>query len=55
MGAQLVKSLCKTNDVAGVEQPQQLSVGMIREGLKNVTAKANPLVEAGYARRRLQQ
>jgi chaperonin GroEL len=45
-GAQLVKEVCsKTNDVAGdgTTTSAVLAQAMIREGLKNVTAGANPI------------
>ncbi|PZD94991.1 chaperonin GroEL [Paenibacillus sambharensis] len=47
MGAQLVKEVAtKTNDVAGdgTTTATVLAQAMIREGLKNVTAGANPMV-----------
>ncbi|MGO0059004.1 chaperonin GroEL [Brevibacillus fluminis] len=47
MGAQLVKEVAtKTNDVAGdgTTTATVLAYAMIREGLKNVTAGANPMV-----------
>lgn len=47
MGAQLVKEVAtKTNDVAGdgTTTATVLAQSMIREGLKNVTAGANPMV-----------
>jgi len=47
MGAQLVKEVAtKTNDVAGdgTTTATVLAAAMIREGLKNVTAGANPMV-----------
>lgn len=47
MGAQLVKEVAtKTNDVAGdgTTTATILAYAMIREGLKNVTAGANPMV-----------
>lgn len=46
-GAQLVKEVCsKTNDVAGdgTTTSAVLAQAMIREGLKNVTAGANPIL-----------
>jgi chaperonin GroEL len=45
MGAQLVKEVAtKTNDIAGdgTTTATVLAAAMIREGLKNVTAGANP-------------
>src|SRR5690554_4863012 len=47
MGAQLVKEVAtKTNDVAGdgTTTATVLAYAMIREGLKNVTAGANPVL-----------
>lgn len=47
MGAQLVKEVAtKTNDVAGdgTTTATLLAQGLIREGMKNVTAGANPMV-----------
>jgi chaperonin GroEL len=47
MGAQLVKEVAtKTNDIAGdgTTTATVLAYAMIREGLKNVTAGANPMV-----------
>jgi chaperonin GroEL len=47
MGAQLVKEVAtKTNDIAGdgTTTATVLAAAMIREGLKNVTAGANPMV-----------
>ncbi|AKF93022.1 chaperonin GroEL [Brevibacillus laterosporus] len=47
MGAQLVKEVAtKTNDIAGdgTTTATVLAASMIREGLKNVTAGANPMV-----------
>jgi chaperonin GroEL len=47
MGAQLVKEVAtKTNDVAGdgTTTATVLAQAMIREGLKNVTAGANPML-----------
>ena len=47
MGAQLVKEVAtKTNDVAGdgTTTATVLAQAMIREGMKNVTAGANPMV-----------
>ena len=47
MGAQLVAEVAnKTNDVAGdgTTTATVLAQAMIREGLKNVTAGANPMV-----------
>src|SRR6202050_4755466 len=47
MGAQLVKEVAtKTNDVAGdgTTTATVLAQALIREGLKNVTAGANPMV-----------
>ena len=47
MGAQLVKEVAtKTNDVAGdgTTTATVLAQAMIREGLKNVTAGANPMI-----------
>ena len=47
MGAQLVKEVAtKTNDVAGdgTTTATLLAQAMIREGLKNVAAGANPMV-----------
>src|SRR5919205_975958 len=47
MGAQLVKEVAtKTNDVAGdgTTTATVLAQAIIREGLKNVTAGANPMV-----------
>lgn len=46
-GAQLVREVCsKTNDVAGdgTTTSAVLAQAMIREGLKNVTAGANPIL-----------
>ena len=47
MGAQLVKEVAtKTNDVAGdgTTTATLLAQAIIREGLKNVTAGANPML-----------
>ncbi len=47
MGAQLVKEVAtKTNDVAGdgTTTATVLAQAIIREGLKNVTAGANPIL-----------
>src|SRR5574344_1212064 len=47
MGAQLVKEVSiKTNDVAGdgTTTATLLAQAMIREGMKNVTAGANPMI-----------
>ncbi|MBQ3496788.1 MAG: chaperonin GroEL, partial [Oscillospiraceae bacterium] len=47
MGAQLVKEVAtKTNDVAGdgTTTTTLLAQALIREGMKNVTAGANPMV-----------
>ena len=47
MGAQLVKEVAtKTNDVAGdgTTTATILAQAIIREGLKNVTAGANPMI-----------
>ena len=47
MGAQLVKEVAtKTNDVAGdgTTTATLLAQSLIREGMKNVTAGANPMV-----------
>ena len=47
MGAQLVKEVAtKTNDVAGdgTTTATLLAQALIREGMKNVTAGANPMV-----------
>ncbi len=47
MGAQLVKEVCtKTNDVAGdgTTTAVVLAQAMIREGIKNIAAGANPIV-----------
>ena len=47
MGAQLVKEVAtKTNDVAGdgTTTATVLAQAIIREGLKNVTAGANPML-----------
>ena len=47
MGAQLVKEVAtKTNDVAGdgTTTATVLAQAIIREGLKNVTAGANPVL-----------
>ena len=47
MGAQLVKEVStKTNDVAGdgTTTATLLAQALIREGMKNVTAGANPMV-----------
>ena len=47
MGAQLVKEVSiKTNDVAGDGTNNSYFVGnaLIREGMKNVTAGANPMI-----------
>ena len=55
MGAQLVKEVAtKTNDVAGdgTTTATLLAQAIIREGLKNVAAGANPMVRAEAASRR---
>ena len=47
MGAQLVKEVSiKTNDIAGdgTTTATLLAQALIREGMKNVTAGANPMV-----------
>lgn len=47
MGAQLVKEVAtKTNDVAGdgTTTATLLAQAMIREGMKNVVAGANPMI-----------
>ena len=45
MGAQLVKEVAtKTNDVAGDGTATLLTQAIVREGFKNVTAGANPMV-----------
>ena len=47
MGAQLVKEVSiKTNDVAGdgTTTATLLAQALIREGMKNVTAGANPMI-----------
>ena len=53
MGAQLVKEVAtKTNDVAGdgTTTATLLAQALIREGMKNVTAGANPMVlEKGHS------
>ena len=51
MGAQLVKEVAtKTNDVAGdgTTTATLLAQALIREGMKNVTAGANPMIQ-GHA------
>ena len=52
MGAQLVKEVAtKTNDVAGdgTTTATLLAQALVREGLKNVAAGANPMIEKkGY-------
>ena len=56
MGAQLVKEVAtKTNDVAGdgTTTATLLAQAIIREGLKNVAAGANPMVLQAAASRRL--
>lgn len=55
MGAQLVKEVAtKTNDVAGdgTTTATLLAQALIREGMKNVTAGANPMVLRRACRRR---
>ena len=45
MGAQLVKEVAtKTNDIAGTTTATLLAQAMIREGMRNVAAGANPMV-----------
>ena len=54
MGAQLVKEVAtKTNDVAGdgTTTATLLAQAIIREGMKNVAAGANPMVSAAAASR----
>ena len=54
MGAQLVKEVAtKTNDVAGdgTTTATLLAQALIREGMKNVTAGANPMVLKMASRR----
>ena len=58
MGAQLVKEVAtKTNDVAGdgTTTATLLAQALIREGMKNVAAGANPMVREKRYRRRLSQ
>ena len=55
MGAQLVKEVSvKTNDVAGdgTTTATLLAQAIVREGMKNVTAGANPMVVRQAARHR---
>ena len=55
MGAQLVKEVAtKTNDVAGdgTTTATLLAQAMVREGMKNLAAGANPMVmKQGHRRR----
>lgn len=56
MGAQLVKEVStKTNDVAGdgTTTATLLAQALIREGMKNVTAGANPMVLKNGIKRQL--
>ena len=58
MGAQLVTEVAsKTNDVAGdgTTTATVLAQAMIREGLKNVTAGANPMGSVKVLKKLLQQ
>ena len=55
LGAQLVKEVAtKTNDVAGdgTTTATVLAQAMVREGLRNVAAGANPMARGRHARRR---
>lgn len=57
MGAQLVKEVAtKTNDIAGdgTTTATVMAQAMIREGLKNVAAGANPMMMKKVSRRLLQ-
>lgn len=56
MGAQLVKEVAtKTNDVAGdgTTTATLLAQALVREGLKNVTAGANPMIVKRVSRKLL--
>lgn len=56
MGAQLVKEVAtKTNDAAGdgTTTATLLAQALVREGMKNVTAGANPMVLKKASRRPL--
>ena len=55
MGAQLVKEVAtKTNDAAGdgTTTATLLAQAFVREGMKNVTAGANPMIVRNHFRRR---
>ena len=54
MGAQLLKEVAtKTNDVAGdgTTTATLLAQALVREGLKNLAAGANPMISAASIRR----